>query len=122
MADITPELDPEREFLRLVVKGDLHPGEMSQFSEEHQHLRTRLVLWDLEQASWNVISATHLIQLLDTAKRLDLPGYKTAFLFSRDVDFGMGRVVENYTEASEFETNYRSFRDRDEAERWLFTD
>ena len=120
MATIALESNPEHKYLRLIVTGDLRPGEMSQFTQQNLQIRQPLVLWDLENASWNIMSASQLLSLLDTARQLDLPGHKTAFLFLSDVDFGMGRVWQSYTEVQRFQTRYQAFKDRNQALKWLF--
>ena len=47
-------------------------------------------------------------------------GGKSAFVFSKDVEFGLGRMFEALSEGKEgMPVEYRSFRDINEAREWL---
>lgn len=82
---------------------------------------TRLVLWDFRDADFSSLKAEHvrlLVGATEPAARTR-PGGQTALVFSGDAGYGLGRMFEMLQELQSAEVDRRSFRDMDEARRWL---
>jgi hypothetical protein len=79
--------------------------------------RGRSVVWDLREGRFDISSAD-----AETAAQFVLrrqpspPPRRVAFVTGRDVDFGMARVFEVYRQSEA--TEFRVFRDYDEAVTW----
>jgi len=82
---------------------------------------TELILWDLTEADMADVPVDDLRELAkEASKRADLrKNGKSAFVFSRDVGFGLGRMFEILSETEGTPLEYRSFLDINEAREWL---
>jgi hypothetical protein len=82
---------------------------------------TRLVLWDCRGADFSALKAEHVRLLLGAipSAATSRPGGKTAGVFSGDAGYGLGRMFEMLQELQGSDVERRSFRDMDEARRWL---
>ena len=76
-------------------------------------------LWDLRNADLSGISAAELrtVADLEENRRPDLPRSRIALVVSREVDFGMLRMLEAFLPESTLD--YHVFRDFDDAWHWL---
>ncbi len=82
---------------------------------------TRFALWDFTQADLAELYEQDIRTLFYTLGPMTerRRGGKTAMVFSRKVDFGVGRMIEAIAEAMELPVRFRSFWDFDAAEGWL---
>jgi len=100
--------------------GDIAPGEMPAcYVLRDQGVGTPLLLWDLSQANWTNIPTHALLRDFDSMRGMSAHNVRTAFVLSNEVDYGMGRIVESYTEIQGFAGRYRPFRTLDEALLWV---
>jgi hypothetical protein len=76
-------------------------------------------LWDFINATWSGITNEELQELVSKAKKHSREGGKTALVFSKDIDFGIGRMIETYAELEKYDYEFYNFRDRKDAEKWL---
>lgn len=53
------------------------------------------------------------------AKKYSRKGGRTALVFSRKVDFGIGRMLEVIAEMEDYDYMIRSFRNAKDADKWL---
>ena len=103
-------------------------GEIT-FEDVHISLRafydskpTMNVLWDLQNATISPLSASDIQNIVQIIKTFmgdfkSRRGGKTAFLVSKDVDFGLAKIFEGYTQNLPFKTMIT--RSREEATDWL---
>jgi hypothetical protein len=82
---------------------------------------TSLVLWNLTEGTMANISADGFRQVVAKVKpnAFRRKGGKTALVFSKDVDYGLGRMVEVFTGVAEMGFETKSFRDVASARQWL---
>ena len=59
---------------------------------------------------------------IDRVRLFSHENYRTAFVLGNEVDYGMGRIVESYTEVQGFPGEYRPFLNLDEAFAWLMSE
>lgn len=106
----------------ITASGDIAPGEMPAFwSSRDRAMRAPLVVWDLSGANLTNIPTHALLRDMDVFRGLAVDNVRTAFVLGNEVDYGMGRIVESYTEMQGFSGRYRPFRKLDEALTWLQT-
>lgn len=82
---------------------------------------TPLILWDLTHAEVSAITTDEIRDLALLAKQVSTrrEGGKTAFVFGRPFDFGLGRMFESYTEIENMPFTFRPFLTTVEARAWL---
>ena len=120
MASFKRKIDQAAQFTVVKISGDIEPGEILAWAEQSGHdQRTRLVLWDLTNSTWSGIPTNLLMQNFSTAQKYVKPGYRTAFVVNSEVDYGLGRIIENMMEAAEFTADYRPFLSLEKARNWL---
>ena len=82
---------------------------------------TKLILWDLTNADPSTWSGNEVMTLISKAKEyahLRKDG-KTAHVLSRDIDYGIARMYQAYSEIERFQFEVGVFRDMKEALQWL---
>ena len=87
----------------------------------YQGKPTKRILWDLSNATWASITSDDLKRTVAKAKKYSRKGGKTALVFSKDIDFGIGRMLEVFGEIEGYDYVFGSFRDKEEARKWLDT-
>ena len=80
---------------------------------------TGLILWDLLGADVSKLSSDEIRRIVARSKRFVPKGAKTAFVFNRLCDFGVGRMLEAYSEVDEMPSKFRAFRSLADAKKWL---
>lgn len=82
---------------------------------------TSLVLWDFTKGTMAKIPADGLREIVRKGKRHGVrrKGGKTALVFSKDVDFGVGRMFGIFADIMELGFETKSFRDIGSARQWL---
>lgn len=120
MAEIKIDIDYDQELTTFKVSGKLLAGELLESTKAyHQGETTDRVLCDFTNASWSEIAAEDLKKNTGAAKKYSSKGNRTAFVFSNDLDFGMGRMLTAYAENEEFDSDMGVFRSLDAAMEWL---
>ncbi len=119
-------VESARNLTRLVVVGEVTAAEMKQIIEQFWELPevTLNVLWDYSEASMERLTNVDVRNLVPVGKRYghrleERRGGKTAIVAPRDLEYGMMRVSEVLSEASEYSFEVRVFRGMEEAEVWL---
>jgi hypothetical protein len=82
---------------------------------------TRFVLWDFTEAQLDGLAASEVRALADSAapRARGRPGGRTALVFSSESAFGLGRIFDQLRTVRDAPVEYRSFRDRAAAMKWL---
>ncbi len=82
---------------------------------------TKYILWDFTEADSSVITNNDLRNIIKILKKYgDLRrGGKTALVFSRLFDFGLGRMFEAFAQMGAMPFEFRSFRNMEKALEWL---
>lgn len=120
MAEIKTSIDYQLDLTVHTVSGDLTSQELlDKLDTYYQGRPTQLILWDFMNGTWSGITFDQLQELMRKAKKYSRKGGKTAFVFSKDIDFGIGRMVETYGELEKYDYEFSSFRDMKDAEKWL---
>ena len=107
------------------AKGKVKAQDLLNWTAEYYSGKvTALILWDFSEADIGDVPMDHLKELAVAARRkADVRrGGKSALVFSRDVDFGLGRMFETLSEIEKTPVLYNSFRDISKAISWLGVD
>jgi hypothetical protein len=87
----------------------------------HENNPSLHVLWDFSASEFSKITGDDIRIFIQRAKKFEhlRPGGKTALVFFRQADFGMGRMVEILSEIENLKIRFKPFYDLDEALTWL---
>ena len=82
---------------------------------------TQLVLWDLTEADLSEITITELKEVAATVKKRYYlrRGGKTAIVSKGGIEYGIGRVLQDFAKKEGVEIEYMCFRDMLKAKEWL---
>ena len=122
MASIESLHDREKSLTVYKVKGLLSAEEMiSAIKTFYTENMTFNVLLDLTEADLSLISTDEIIQIVREIRTYAdaRSGGKTALVFSRGLEYGLGRMSEAFYEMENIPIKIRSFRSLEEAEAWL---
>lgn len=107
----------------ITVIGKVEHGEMAEFLGECDYeSRSLKTLWDFRDATWPNSPIKELVEGLRTLFKYGREGQKTAFVYSTDVDFGIGRMLEPYFETFGMESQIWPFKNMNDALTWLAED
>lgn len=123
MGSVETTYDLTKDLTIVKAKGKMKVQDLLNWIAEYYSGKvTALILWDLTEADIGDVSVDQLREVAKEArKKADLRrGGKSAFVFSRDLGFGLGRMFEAFLEGNEGSpVRYKSFRDINEAREWL---
>ena len=123
MPKIETSIDYQLDLTVHTVSGNVTAQEiLDKLDIYYQGKPTLLILWDFTNATWSGISSNELHETVKKAKKYSRPGGKTAFVFSKEVDFGIGRMLEALAEIEDYDYEFRSFRRIKDADKWLTGD
>lgn len=107
----------------ITAEGDVTPGEMPAYwALCSGGTPAPRLAWDLSRGNWRNIPTHALLRDMDSFRGLATHNVRTAFVFGNEVDYGLGRIVESYTEIQGFSGRYRPFRTLEEGFAWLQAD
>ena len=121
MAVITKSSESDHGLTIFTVEGAPTVEEiLAQVAEFMKAGPTPLVLWDYTRGSLN-LPVAELRSLLERGRKYinQRAGGKGALVFSTDVDYGAGRMLEVFADMMEIPLSVRVFRDVQEARQWL---
>jgi hypothetical protein len=122
LAEIETSIDNQLDLTVHIVSGDLTTQEiLDKLEIYYQGKTTKRILWDLSNATWANITSDDLRRTVAKAKKYSRKGGKTAWVFAKDVDFGIGRMLEVFGEIEAYDYVFCSFRNKEEARKWLDT-
>lgn len=120
MAKIEININYDQDMTIFKITGTLNAGELLESSKIYSEGDvTRLILLDFTDATWTGISSADLKKNTATASKFSQKGNKSAFVFSSDADFGIGRMVEAFAAIEKYDNEFCMFRSMDEAKKWL---
>ena len=85
---------------------------------------TKNVIWDFSKADLSNITNEQFRSIVDSVKNLTgkREGGKTAFLVSRDLEYGISRMIGMFTEMNISPLQTQVFKSMDEAIQWFNKD
>jgi ribosome biogenesis protein Nip4 len=105
-----------------IAKGMMTAADiLNWISDYYSGTVTQLILWDFTEANLSDISKEEFEEIAVAAKKRSYvrAGGKTAFVFSEDLGYGIGRMYQALSELEEIEYECMGFRKIEEAKKWL---
>lgn len=120
MAEIKTSIDYQLDLTVHTVTGSLLASEiLAKLETYYRGKPTALILWDFLNATLSEISSEELLRTIKKAKVFSRKGGKTALVFSQEVDFGIGRMLEVLAQMEGYDYVFSSFRSINQALEWL---
>jgi hypothetical protein len=119
---ITTTRDRENDLTTHVITGYADEKEMhAVLEEDYSSEPTLRVLWDMSQAQVGHVTAEILRNFVKAAAQKGVPGKggRSAVIAPQDLQFGLARMSEFFTELEEAPFKFSAFRTREEALQWL---
>jgi len=93
-------------------------------NEIYQGKIPMLIIWDFTRGSAIKLSSADLTGLATHAKTYGdkRTGGRSAIIAPRDLEYGMGRMLEVYVEINKLPNQYKVFRDMESAAEWIGID
>lgn len=120
MAEIHIDFDRRSTITIITIKGVLGkedlPAALSDYFSNGQTLNT---IYDSTEGDWSNNSTEYYIGMVRSAKAYARKGARSAMVFARPVDFGIGRMIESHCEVEGYESELACFHTLEEAKCWL---
>ena len=117
--------DKDRNLTIHFVTGHVSEVEMYSTVENfYDQQPTSLVLWDMAQAELSHITTNTLLKFIKKAGELGINrrGGRTAVIAPDDLQYGLGRMAEIFSQCETTPFMLRAFRSRQDAMLWLQSD
>lgn len=120
MSEICASVDGKIGLTTFTVSGKVMPGELNSYADAYRENQSlKMVLWDIRDGDMSSLDARALREGVQRARGRNKAGEKKAFVFSRDVDFGIGRMMSAYCGIEGYQSSIKIFRDVNNAIAWL---
>ena len=123
MVEIRKEIDPANGVSAFSPHGEVQSGDLLAYIKGLGYEnRTSLVLWDFRDATWSGIPGDRLLSgYRESAKHAPREQY-VAFVFAKNVDYGIGRMLQSYADLYPSRSHINIFREYEDAVAWLLED
>lgn len=124
MAKITKSYESDIDLTIFTIVGEIT------FDEVLDHTRTflsgkpsKLALWDFTSGTIARISSQELKEIAKQGDVISarIEGGKGAILAPKDIDYGMSRIFQVFSEIEDFPLEVEIFRDLNAAKKWLIS-
>ncbi|MBT3529585.1 MAG: hypothetical protein HOF74_04110 [Gammaproteobacteria bacterium] len=120
MAEVSIDIDKEREFATITIKGDVEAGDLDAVLEKYfGNSPCMATIYDSSEGSWSNLSTDFFRRMVDKSKPLSRKGAKTAMVFSNQVNFGIGRMIESNCDLAGYENEIECFYRLEDAREWV---
>jgi hypothetical protein len=120
MGTINMKYDLPKDLTLVKAKGGMTSNDFTSWAANYiSNGATGLILWDLLGADMTKLSSDEIRRIVTSSKGFVPKGAKAAFVFKRPCDFGVGRMLEAYSEVEELPSKFRAFRSLADAKEWL---
>jgi hypothetical protein len=124
VAAIETVIDTNRRFTVHTITGEVSHEEISNKIKTYSKSGpTDLILWDFSEADLSKIALGHVETFISLTNQYSSfrNGGKTAFVFSSDLGYGLGRVFDSRLDLMDSKIPYMTFRSKEDALMWLFS-
>ena len=122
MGSISAQYDPEIDLTIVTAKGMITADDLLDWGNRYyKGPITQLILWDVTNADLSALQADQLKQIAENMSRISEArrGGKTAFVYDKPLEYGIGRMFQAYSEMEDMPFKVQSFQSFDEAREWL---
>ena len=122
MGSISAIYDEIKDLTIVTVKGLITAADLLDWGNRYyQGKITPLILWDVTQADLSTLQADQLNDIAENMSRISEArrGGKTAFVYSKPLEYGIGRMFQAYSEMQHMPFEVQSFQNFEDAMAWL---
>ncbi len=122
MGSISAIYDENKDLTIVTVKGLITAADLLDWGNRYyQGKITPLILWDVTQADLSTLQADQLNDIAENMSRISEArrGGKTAFVYSKPLEYGIGRMFQAYSEMQRMPFEVQSFQNFEDAMAWL---
>lgn len=104
------------------VKGEITYNDLEKWIiDYYSGTVTKFILWDFTEAGLHKITTEEFRKMAELVKQKSKRKErgKSALVYSKDLEFGLGRMFEALSESEGIEFPFKSFKNLEEAKKWL---
>jgi hypothetical protein len=125
MADIKSTINPSKDLMVHTIVGKVTADEIVDYFQKFYSSEkpTKNMIWDFTKAEGDEIPGDEIMRIANARKIFNdfRKGGKTALVFSRDVDYGLGRMYETHAKLEGSSISYNVCYSMDDALKWMET-
>ena len=122
MGTISAKYDLAKDLTIVTAKGVITADDLLDWGNNYYEGQiTSLILWDVTNADLSSLQADQLREIAENMSRISevRKGGKTAFVYNKPLEYGIGRMFQAYSEMEDMPFEVQSFQSFDEAKAWL---
>ena len=122
MGIISATYDTEKDLTIVTAEGVITADDLLDWGNNYYEGQiTSLILWDVTDADLSKLQADQLSEIAEHMSRISgaRRGGKTAFVYDKPLEYGIGRIFQAYSEMEDMPFEVRSFQSFDKAREWL---
>ena len=122
MGTISAKYDMEKDLTTVTVEGVVKADDLLNWGDYYYKGQiTTLILWDVTNADFSALQANQLHEIAENISRISevRRGGKTAFVYDKPLEYGIGRMFQAYSEMEDMPFEVQSFQSFEEATTWL---
>ncbi len=122
MGTISAKYDRAKDLTIVTAKGVITADDLLDWGNNYYEGQiTSLILWDVTNADLSSLQADQLREIAENMSRISevRKGGKTAFVYDKPLEYGIGRMFQAYSEIEDMPFEVQSFQSFDEAKAWL---
>ena len=122
MGTISATYDNEKDLTIVTAEGVITADDLLEWGNSYyEGPITPLILWDVTNADLSTLKGDQLRKIAEAMSRVSevRRGGKTAFVYDKPLEFGIGRMFQAYSEMEDMPFEVQSFKSFDEAKAWL---
>ena len=122
MGTISAKYDMAKDLTIVSAKGVITADDLLDWGNNYYEGQiTSLILWDVTNADLSSLQADQLREIAENMSRISevRKGGKTAFVYDKPLEYGIGRMFQAYSEIEDMPFEVQSFQSFDEAKAWL---
>ena len=119
MAEISIDIDRDKELATISIKGELEVGDLgSALRKYFENTPCKSTIYDSSEGTWSNLPAEYLRGMIGKSKEYSRQGAKSALVFGDQVSFGIGRMLESHCAIAGYENEIKCFHSLEEATKW----
>ena len=122
MGTISATYDTDKDLTIVTAEGVITADDLLDWGNNYYEGQiTSLILWDVTNADLSTLQGDQLRKIAEAMSRVSevRRGGKTAFVYDKPLEFGIGRMFQAYSEMEDMPFEVQSFQSFDEAKAWL---
>ena len=122
MGTISATFDSDTDLTLVKATGKMTAADFHSYMVQYYAGKiTPLILWDLTKADLSGLTTDEIRKIAQSTREISdiRKGGKTALVFDKTLEYGMGRMFEAYSDIADMPFEFRAFRSIDDAKKWL---